>query len=134
MFNFAYCPLSFVLRAPEGEMIRTPLVIFHQSYVIELFHSSGQQLCKFIGTDESFYMRRRLKLSGLVWDTNMAAVSLYWDTNVSAVTSCENALVLFFFLCIFDTVYFPLSVRVNRIDLTTKQRYFKHKRRMLSWF
>ena len=88
-------------------MIRTPLVIFHQSYVIELFHSSGQQLCKFIGTDESFYMRRRLKLSGLVWDTNMAAVSLYWDTNVSAVTSCGNALVVFFFLCIFDTVYFP---------------------------
>ena len=48
--------------------------------------------------------------------------------------SCGNALVVFFFLCIFDTVYFPLSVRVNRIDLTTKQRYFQLKRRMLSWF
>ena len=29
---------------------------------------------------------------GLVWDTNMAAVSLFWDTNVAAVTSCENTL------------------------------------------
>ena len=27
---------------------------------------------------------------GLVWDTNMAAVSWFWDTNMAAVTSCEN--------------------------------------------
>ena len=26
----------------------------------------------------------------LVWDSNMAAVSLFWDTNVAAVMSCEN--------------------------------------------
>ena len=30
--------------------------------------------------------------SGLVWYTNMAAVSLFWDTNMAAVTSCENTL------------------------------------------
>ena len=30
--------------------------------------------------------------TGLVWDTNMAAVSLFWDTNMAAVTTCENAL------------------------------------------
>ena len=29
---------------------------------------------------------------GLVWDTNMAAVSLFRDTNMAAVTSCENTL------------------------------------------
>ena len=29
---------------------------------------------------------------GLVWDTNMAAVSLFWDTNMAAVTSCEKTL------------------------------------------
>ena len=29
---------------------------------------------------------------GLVWDTNMAAVSLFWDTNMTAVTSFENTL------------------------------------------
>ena len=29
---------------------------------------------------------------GLVWNTNMAAVSLFWNTNMAAVTSCENAL------------------------------------------
>ena len=26
----------------------------------------------------------------MVWDTNMAAVSLFWDTNMAAMTSCEN--------------------------------------------
>ena len=34
---------------------------------------------------------------GLVWDTNMAAVSLFWDTNMSAVTSCENTLYLYLY-------------------------------------
>ena len=29
---------------------------------------------------------------GLVWNTNMAAVSLCWYTNMAGVTSCENAL------------------------------------------
>ena len=28
--------------------------------------------------------------TGVVWDTNMAAVSLFWDTNMAAMTSCEN--------------------------------------------
>ena len=28
--------------------------------------------------------------TGLVWDTNVAAVSLFWDTNMAAMTSCEN--------------------------------------------
>ena len=37
--------------------------------------------------------RKRLhKKRGLVWDINMAAVSLFWDTNMAAVTSCENTL------------------------------------------
>ena len=26
----------------------------------------------------------------IVWETNMAAVSLFWDTNMAAMTSCEN--------------------------------------------
>ena len=29
--------------------------------------------------------------TGLVWDTNMAAVLLFRDTNMAAVTTCENA-------------------------------------------
>ena len=35
---------------------------------------------------------KRVTSTGLVWDTNMAAVSLFWDTKMAAVTSCENAL------------------------------------------
>ena len=30
--------------------------------------------------------------TGLVWDTNMAAVSLFWDIKMAAVTTCGNAL------------------------------------------
>ena len=29
---------------------------------------------------------------GLVWDTNMASVSLFWDSDMATVTSCENSL------------------------------------------
>ena len=29
---------------------------------------------------------------GLLWNTNMAAVSLFWNTNMVVVKSCENAL------------------------------------------
>ena len=43
-----------------------------------------------IGTKESVYVRNNPR--GLVWNTNMAAVSLFWNTNMAAVTSCENAL------------------------------------------
>ena len=45
-----------------------------------------------IGTKESVCIRKALTPAGLVWDTNMAAVSLFWDTNMAAVTSCENTL------------------------------------------
>ena len=39
-------------------------------------------------------MRRSSTPTGLVWDTNMAAVSLFWDTNMATVTSCVNILYL----------------------------------------
>ena len=58
---------------------------------IDRFHSRGQHLCKFIGTKESVYIRKEFNSTGLVWNTNMAAVSLFWNTNMTAVTSCENA-------------------------------------------
>ena len=31
---------------------------------------------------------------GMVWNTNMAAISSFWNTNMADVTSCENALLL----------------------------------------
>ena len=36
------------------------------------------------------HRKKRSTLTGLVWDTNMAAVLLFRDTNLAAVTSCEN--------------------------------------------
>ena len=41
---------------------------------------------------KAFAKEKSLTPTGLVWDTNMAAVSLFWDTNMAAVTSCENTL------------------------------------------
>ena len=39
-----------------------------------------------------FAKEKSSTLRGLVWDTNMAAVSLFWDTNMAAVTSYANTL------------------------------------------
>ena len=59
---------------------------------IEGFHSRGQHLCKFIGTKEIVYIRKDFSTPiGLVWYTNMAAISLFWNTNMTAVTSCQTA-------------------------------------------
>ena len=65
-------------------------LIIQAALPILCFHSRGlQDLCKF-GTKESVYIKKSSTPTGLVWDTNMAAVSLLWDTNMAAVTSCEN--------------------------------------------
>ena len=45
---------------------------------MERFHSRGQQLCTFIAIKENFLHKKKVQLSGLVWDTNVASVSLFW--------------------------------------------------------
>ena len=42
-------------------------------------------------TNERFMEKVQQSNKGLVWDTNMAAVSLFWDTDIADVTSSENA-------------------------------------------
>ena len=66
------------------------------------FHINGFALSlalkvRFFGTRKwPIYWNKRKRLHkkrvqrGLVWDTNMAAVSFFWDTNMDAMTSCEN--------------------------------------------
>ena len=44
------------------------------------------------GANERFTEKVQQSIKGLVWDTNMAAVSLFWDTDLVDVTSSENAL------------------------------------------
>ena len=44
------------------------------------------------GTNERFMENVQQSNKGLVWDTDMAAVSLFWDTDMADVTSSENAL------------------------------------------
>ena len=44
------------------------------------FQSRGDQLCKFIGTKESFKWQKCSSPTGMVWYTTMAIGSLFWDT------------------------------------------------------
>ena len=68
-------------------------------------HQKGgkmQSLCQFcvfthVASIYAILLKQKKRLhkksstsTGLVWDTNMAAVSLFWDTNMAVVTSCEN--------------------------------------------
>ena len=46
----------------------------------------------FLEQKKAFALEKSSTPTGLVWDTNMAAVSLFWDTNMAAVTSFENTL------------------------------------------
>ena len=58
-------------------------------FFIKPFHSRDQQLCKFIGTKRGFYIKKGSTHTGLVWDTNMAFVSLFsWDVKIDLPTSC----------------------------------------------
>ena len=66
--------------------------VFFYNPRIECFHSRGQHLCKLLEQKKAFALEKSSTPTGLVWDTNMAAVSLFWDTNMAAVTSCENTL------------------------------------------
>ena len=44
------------------------LVIFHLWFVVEHFHSRGQHLYKFIGTNESIYIRKRFMFHRIVFE------------------------------------------------------------------
>lgn len=51
----------------------------------ERFHLRGEQLCKFIATQESVDRRKEFNS----YRTNMAAASLRWDTIMADMTSCK---------------------------------------------
>ena len=53
---------------------------------------SDLQLYKFIGLKRVFTYEERSTRTELVWNTNIAAVSLFWNTDMADVTSCENSL------------------------------------------
>ena len=44
------------------------------------------------GPNERFMEKVQQSNKGLIWDTNMAAVSLFWDTDMEDVISSEDAL------------------------------------------
>ena len=56
------------------------------------FSLTYQYSCVSIKTKNTVCIRIQFIPYGLVWNTNMAAVSLFWYTNMAAVTSGENAL------------------------------------------
>lgn len=58
-----------------------------------------------IGTKESFSKQKGSTPTGLIWDTNLASISLFWDTNMVEVTSMIHA--------DFIEVYFIYKVAVR---------------------
>ena len=93
-----------ISRKTQKQNNKMFLLVFGGHIIVPLKkHSRGQHLCKFIGANESVYIRR-LKKTRLVWGTNMAVVSLFWDTSMVAMTSCENTQHLSSFIFIFDGV------------------------------
>ena len=73
-------PASF--PGPHWMGGRETLGTGYQAAMPEPFHSRGQHLGKCLGKKESVYIRKEFS-TGLVWNTNMAAM-----------TSCENAIYL----------------------------------------
>lgn len=56
-----------------------------------VFNNVASIYARFIGTKEITYLRKEFSTSkGLVWYTNMAAISLFLNNNIAAETSCEN--------------------------------------------
>ena len=59
-----------------------------------VFSFLGQHICKFIYLLQSQKVFTKEKSSiptGLVRDTNMAALLFFWDTNMADMTLCEKA-------------------------------------------
>ena len=59
---------------------------------LDRFHSRGQQLCKFIGIKESFYIRKEFNSHRIGLVNQNGRRFIVWYTNMAAVTSCENDL------------------------------------------
>ena len=69
------------------------LIIWIKSIYIGLYKTPNKTLsCLVLEQKKAFAYEKSSTPTGLVWDTNMAAVSLFWDANVAAVTSCKNTL------------------------------------------
>ena len=95
---------------------------------IERFHSHGEHLRQLIG-EKRVYIRKELTPTGLVWNTNMAAVSFFWNNNMAAVTSCENA-ILNWLEITFRILDFPLyHLQVNWFSLHFKKSSGKRAER-----
>ena len=83
---------SKCLKHIQHTGVKNPNLLEANQLVIERFHSGVQHLCKFINKRKSLHKKRVQFLSGLIWNTKMAAISLCWNTNMAAMTSCENTL------------------------------------------
>ena len=61
---------------------------------IELFPHLAIIYANLLEQKKAFAREEKSTPTGLVWNTNMATVSLFWGTNMAAVTSCENTLLV----------------------------------------
>ena len=100
--NFPICQWV----SEKGVVVHCIFVRYYLDVFFFTEHRKGwkmQRLCQFcvfphvasiyanlLEQKKAFAYEKSSTPTGLVWDSNMAAVSLFWDTNMAAVTSCEN--------------------------------------------
>ena len=94
-YDLRFCSFGYVYT------VFSDPVNSHRSWICHNMNSNGTELEHYESFTHRTLCYRPFSFTwpapistptGLVWDTNMVAVSLFWNTNMAAVTSCENAL------------------------------------------
>ena len=70
-------------------MENTPLgsrMFFHMNFLSGVLTHVASSHANLLEEKKVFTQEKSSTPTGLVWDTNMAAVSLFWCTNLAAVT------------------------------------------------
>ena len=63
-----------------------------ENALLSVFTHVADIYANLLGQKKAFSLEKSSTPTGLVWNTNMAPISLFRNTNMASVTSCENAL------------------------------------------
>ena len=63
-----------------------------ENALLSVFTHVADIYANLLGQKKAFSLEKSSTPTGLVWNTNMAPISLFRNTNMASVTSSENAL------------------------------------------
>ena len=89
------CPRSEVQYSEDSPALALmlyflPSLYFFPVYLFCVFTHVASLYPKLLEQKKAFTQEKSSTPTRLVWDTNMAAVSLFWDKNMATMKSCEN--------------------------------------------